>query len=184
MSTEIAAQLRAIADTLDQGGTTVGGPRRPKVIPQSEWPVDPRTPSRRIPPQPKWVADENGDLVAAEDFWVDGIPGAVKGARNSHYSHSMILNIIGGDHPRHYFIFVPTPKEAPWSAAYRCPADLGWMDGEGYRHDPELPPDVNYRKWIAAGAPRKNGGGFYDNAGRPVSGDEWAEWANSKRRGA
>ena len=139
MSTEIAAQLRAIADTLDQGGTVTGGPRRPKVILQTEWPTDPRNPNRKIPPQPKWVPDENGDAIAAEDFWVDGIPGALKGTRNSHYVQSMIYSIIGtGDYPKHFHIFIPAPKDMPWIETVRSPSQLGWMNGEDYRFDPSI----------------------------------------------
>lgn len=150
---KISDELRRIADALD-ADAKVGDAGTGHVMQDTgpEWPT--------------W--DANG--VCADDYWVRGRLGAMKGSLLSDYS---IANVMCGQlgAPRDRFCMARPDLLAPGTtgmAAMMSVADAGWINGATYVYDPSRGPADNYHEWMRWGRPSKAPNGlFYDGRGVP-----------------
>lgn len=171
MPNALAAQLRAIADQLDNVQTVTGGP----VLQAPGVPLN-------LAPSSRLVDLVGTDGLFKSDYWQEGDIGCMKGARYSHYVEAITgASYWHGNLPLQMSVLVaPKTDRATWADCLASAGDVGWIPaGASYR--PKNPLGGNYDAWVAAGCPRANAGGAYDNKGDLLPSNRWQEYYDRLR---
>lgn len=132
-------------------------------------------------------------LTFAQDFWVSGFMGALKGASVKEYEYW--LGLLGrggffgkpedGRKPPHLFVLESdSPDNLGVMTSPGTPVEHGgpgWIPaGRNYQFDPTLK-NLNFIVWCRAGAPKKNDYGDWSQAGRSPE-EMMNSWAASYAR--
>lgn len=127
------------------------------------------------PDTPLWTMGPRG-MEAAQDYYVRGRLGALKGALATHYAVAFTVVSLDAAYgrPMHTYVVKPDQSASFHNGVLTTPADLGW-NRTGYFYDKLRPLGESRRMWLEAGCPTRDADGNPYAWGVPVPANQ-REW--------